>query len=37
MRLLSTVTALALALVAMLPAVAAAKLAGNHNQTLLRD
>ncbi len=35
-KLLPTVIAVALALLSMLPGVAAAKLAGNHNQTLLR-
>ena len=35
-RMLATVIALALALVTMLPGIAAARLAGNHNQTLLR-
>jgi hypothetical protein len=35
-RFFATVAALALALVSMLPGVAAARLAGNHNQTLLR-
>lgn len=35
-KLLATVIALALALVSMLPGVATAKIAGNHNQTLLR-
>jgi hypothetical protein len=33
---LATALALALALVSLLPGPAAAKLAGNHNQTLLR-
>lgn len=33
---LATVLALALALVSLVPGLAAAKLAGNHNQTLLR-
>jgi hypothetical protein len=35
-KFFATVAALALALVSMLPAVAAARLVGNHNQTLLR-
>ena len=35
-KLLPTIIALALALVSMLPGIAAARLAGNHNQTLLR-
>ena len=35
-KLLATIFALAIALVSMLPGIAAAKLAGNHNQTLLR-
>jgi hypothetical protein len=35
-KFFATVAVLALALVSMLPGVAAAKLAGNHNQTLLR-
>ena len=34
-KLLATAIALGLALVSMLPAVAAAKLSANHNQTLL--
>jgi hypothetical protein len=36
-RLLASAVALALALVAMLPGIAAARLVGNHNQTRLRD
>ena len=32
-----TVLALALALVSLVPGLAAARLVGNHNQTLLRD
>ena len=35
-KLLPTVIALALALVSLLPGAAAAKLAANHNQALLR-
>lgn len=35
-RLLGSAMALAVALLAMLPGIAAAKLAGNHNQTRLR-
>lgn len=35
-RLLPTAIALAIALDSMLPGIAAAKLAGNHNQTALR-
>jgi hypothetical protein len=34
---LATVLALALALVSLLPELAAAKIAGNHNQTLLSE
>ncbi len=33
----ATVLALALALVSLLPGIAAARLVGNHNQTLLRE
>ena len=36
-RLLASAMALALALVAVLPGIAVAKIAGNHNQTRLRD
>ena len=36
-RLLASAVALALALMAMLPGIAAAKLAANHNPTRLRD
>ncbi len=35
-KTLATVIALALALVTLLPAIGAAKLASNHNRTLLR-
>jgi hypothetical protein len=35
-KTLAAVIALALALVTMLPAIGAARLASNHNQTLLR-
>ena len=35
-KLFATVIALSLALVSMLPGIAAAKIAGNHNQTSLR-
>jgi hypothetical protein len=35
-RLMATAFALALALVTSLPGIAAAKLSGNHNSTLLR-
>ena len=35
-KLLATAIALGLALVSMLPGIAAAKLTANHNQTLLR-
>jgi hypothetical protein len=35
-KLLVTVVAVGVAIVSMLPGMAAAKLAGNHNQTLLR-
>jgi hypothetical protein len=35
-KLIPSVIALALALVSMLPGVAAARLVGNHNQTVLR-
>jgi hypothetical protein len=35
-KYLATALALALALVSLLPGLAAARLAGNHNQTLLR-
>lgn len=36
-RLLISAFALALALVALLPGISAARLAGNHNRNLLRD
>ena len=36
-RHIATTLALALALVSLLPGLAAAKLAGNHNQTLVRE
>ena len=36
-RYLATAFALALGVVSLLPSLASARLAGNHNQTLLRE
>ena len=36
-KLIAMVIAVALALVSLLPGISAARIAANHNQTLLRD